>query len=53
MYALLTVLMVFCAVVGYGIASNDYSVWTAMVFVIAAAVTLQLSYLATALMHHV
>ena len=46
---LLAVLVLFACVLGHALAANHYTVWTVLLFTVSAAVCLQMSYLATAL----
>ena len=50
-HLLLCVTIVFCCMVGYGLSSNLASVWTLLVFLIAALVSLQVSYVVGVLCH--
>jgi len=47
-YALLGVLMLFCAVMGVDLAVNDFTVWTILLFSIGALISLQSGYLGAA-----
>jgi len=46
-YSLLTLLILFCAAVGFGLAGNHANAGALVVFTIAAMIALQLAYIAT------
>jgi hypothetical protein len=50
-HLLLCVTIVFCCTVGYALSSNLASVWTLLVFVIAALASLQISYMVGVICH--
>jgi hypothetical protein len=50
-HLLLCITVVFCCTVGYTLSSNLASVWTLLIFVIAALVSLQTSYMIGVICH--